>query len=91
MDRATVVTPERLHGNIVTMHSRCIYLDENAGVQREIELIYPNGAAPTEGKISVSAPIGSALPGLAEGQSIDWGLPGDMHSPTRIAVTQPLS
>ena len=76
LDRAIVVPSERMPSDVVTMHSRCIYIDENVGVQREIELVYPDEADPNEGKVSVLAPIGSALLGLAAGQSIDWELPG---------------
>lgn len=76
LDRAIVVPSERMPTDVVTMHSRCIYIDENVGVQREIELVYPDEADPNEGKVSVLAPIGSALLGLAAGQSIDWELPG---------------
>ncbi len=76
LDRAIVVPSERMPPDVVTMHSRCIYIDENVGVQREIELVYPDEADPNERKVSVLAPIGSALLGLAAGQSIDWELPG---------------
>lgn len=89
LDRAIVVSSERMPRNVVTMHSRCIYLDENIGVQREIELVYPDEADPTEGKISVLAPIGSALLGLAAGQSIDWKLPGGrIHRLRLVRVLQ---
>lgn len=66
LDRAIVVPWERMPRDVVTMHSRCIYIDENVGVQREIRTgPYPDEADPAEGKISVLAPIGSALLGLA--------------------------
>lgn len=76
LDRAIVVPPERMPTNVVTMHSRCVYVDESTGVTREVELVYPDEADPAKGKISVLAPIGSALIGLAAGHSIDWELPG---------------
>ena len=84
LDRAIVVPWERMPRDVVTMHSRCIYIDENVGVQREIELVYPDEADPAEGKISVLAPIGSALLGLAAGQSIDWELPGGRFHRLRL-------
>ena len=56
LDRAIVVPSERMPPDVVTMHSRCIYIDENVGVQREIELVYPDEADPNEGKVSVLAP-----------------------------------
>ncbi len=91
LDRAIVVPSERMPSDVVTMHSRCIYIDENVGVQREIELVYPDEADPNEGKVSVLAPIGSALFGLAAGQSIDWELPGGRTHRLRVlrVVHQP--
>jgi len=76
LDRAIVVPLERMPDDVVTMHSRCIYVDESTGTTREVELVYPEEADPAKGKISVLAPVGSALLGLAAGHSIDWELPG---------------
>lgn len=75
LDRATVVPEERMPDNIVTMNSRCIYIDESAGVRREVELVYPEEADPARGKISVMAPVGSALLGLSVGRAIEWVFP----------------
>lgn len=80
LDRAIVVPSDRIPNNIVTMHSRLIYLDESTGATREVELVYPDEAAPDTGKVSVLAPVGSALLGLSVGQSIDWEFPtGEVH------------
>lgn len=80
LDRAIVVPSDRIPKNIVTMHSRLIYLDERTGATREVELVYPDEAAPMAGKVSVLAPVGSALLGLSVGQSIDWEFPnGEVH------------
>jgi regulator of nucleoside diphosphate kinase len=76
LDRAIVVPSDRIPKDVVTMNSRLIYSDENAGTMREIELVYPGEADPVSGRISVLAPVGCALLGLSTGQSIDWGLPG---------------
>ena len=89
LDRAIVVPLERMPHDVVTMHSRCIYVDESTGTAREVELVYPDEADPAKGRISVLAPIGSALLGLATGHSIDWELPGGkIH---RITVKRVLS
>lgn len=80
LERAIVVPSDRIPKNIVTMHSRVIYLDESTGTTREVELVYPDEAAPVTGKVSVLAPVGSALLGLSVGQSIDWEFPtGEVH------------
>jgi regulator of nucleoside diphosphate kinase len=38
--------------------------------------VYPHDADVDQGKVSVLAPVGSALLGLSVGQSIRWPLPG---------------
>ncbi|MCY1459732.1 Regulator of nucleoside diphosphate kinase [compost metagenome] len=39
-------------------------------------MVYPKDANADEGKISILAPIGSALLGLSVGEKIDWPAPG---------------
>lgn len=75
LDRAIVVQTELVPKDVVTMHSRCTYIDESLGVQREIELVYPDEADPGTGKVSVLTPVGCALIGLKTGQEIDWDFP----------------
>jgi regulator of nucleoside diphosphate kinase len=43
---------------------------------REAVLVYPGGADASAGRISVLAPIGAALLGLAASDTIAWPLPG---------------
>ena len=45
---------------------------EADGQRRRVTLVYPQEADIAAGRISVLTPIGTALIGLAEGQSIDW-------------------
>lgn len=75
LDRATVIPAERMPGNVVRMHSRVTYLDEHSGERREVELVFPDEVDLASGKISVLAPVGSALLGLQEGQTIEWLFP----------------
>lgn len=75
LDRANVIPMEQVMSGVVTMHSRLVYLDEKTGERREVELVYPEEANTGTGKISVLAPVGSALLGLSVGQSIDWEFP----------------
>lgn len=79
LDRAELVPAERIAGTVVTMHSRVVFEDQQTGATREVSLVYPHEAAAEEGRISVLAPIGSALLGLSIGQTIDWPVPrGEM-------------
>ena len=80
LEWAIVVPSDRIPENIVTMNSCLIYSDESAGTTREVELVYPDEAAPMAGRVSVLAPVGCALLGLSAGQSIDWNFPnGEVH------------
>lgn len=80
LDRAIVVPLDRIPEDVVIMNSRLIYVDENAGTRREVELVFPDEADPWAGRVSVLAPVGCALLGLRVGQSIDWNLPnGHVH------------
>lgn len=89
LDRAIVVHKEQVPEDVVTMHARCIYVDERLGTQREIELVYPSEADPTAGKVSVLTPVGSALLGLRVGQEIAWDFPdGSVRRLKVAAVSQ---
>lgn len=75
LDRAEIVPAERIAGDVVTMNSRVVFRDEATGESREISLVYPGDSDPERGRISVLAPVGTALLGLSVGQTIDWPLP----------------
>jgi regulator of nucleoside diphosphate kinase len=71
LERARVVADEALPANIVRMGSKVRYRT-NGGAEREVVLVYPKDADIGEGRVSVLTPIGTALIGLAVGQSITW-------------------
>lgn len=73
--RARIVEPDEMPPDVVTMNSAVRFRDADAGVEHEIRLVYPHGADPAQGRISILAPVGSALLGLSVGQSIDWPFP----------------
>jgi len=73
--RARIVEPEVVPADVVTMNSTVVYEDCDTGARREIRVCYPQDADATAGKVSVLAPIGSALLGLRVGQVITWPVP----------------
>ena len=85
LDRADVVAPEEIPPNVVTMNSTVTCVDELSGETHRITLVYPHDADVLQQKVSVLAPVGSALLGLSVGQSIDWTAPGGR--PLRVRVT----
>ena len=74
LDRADVVEPADMPPHIVTMNSTVVFEDESDGEKLTLTLVYPAGAG-APGTVSILAPVGSALLGLARGQQIDWLMP----------------
>lgn len=90
LDRAVVVSPERLPDDVVRLGSRVTFEDERSGSIRELVVVHPSAADASAGRISVLAPIGAALIGLRAGTGIDWPLPGGRTAELRIlSVSQP--
>lgn len=85
LERALIVPSTEIPPDIVTMNSRVTFVDAATGAASTVVLVYPHDADAANGKLSVFAPMGAALLGLAVGQSITWDLP---HGRTRtIRVT----
>lgn len=72
LERAVVVRPEEVMPTVVTMNTLVTFRDEVTGQVRTVTLVYPHEADLAMGKVSVLTPIGAALIGVAEGQSICW-------------------
>lgn len=85
LNRAEVLPAEQIPEDVVTMHSTLECEDELTGEHRELTLVYPHEANVDSGRVSVLAPVGSALLGLAVGQRIDWQAPDGR--PLRLHVT----
>ena len=82
--RAQVTSSQAVPPDVVTMNSVVVYEDEETGAHRKVTLCYPRDASSDEGRISVLAPIGSALIGLSVGQSIAWPIPGGRTKMLRV-------
>ncbi|GAA5648268.1 regulator of nucleoside diphosphate kinase [Vibrio proteolyticus] len=75
LDRATIVAPNEMPGDVVTMNSTVTFKLLESGKTMEKTLVYPNEVK-SEQDVSVFAPVGSALLGLSVGQKLKWPLPG---------------
>lgn len=82
LDRAILVE-ERPEG-VVGMEDRVTYEDEATGVRREVVLSWPGQSDPASGRISVLAPIGVALLGLAVGDHFDQRMPDGRVARLRV-------
>ena len=88
LDRADVVDSREVPPDVVTMNSRVVFEDVRTGKTKEVTLVFPQDADVQCGKVSVLAPVGTALLGLAEGDSIVWPFPdGSSRCLRVVAVT----
>jgi len=76
LDRANIVAPEDMPSDIVTMNSTVSFRIASSSSEFALTLVYPHDLGDGTGKISVLAPVGSALLGLREGSEISWPKPG---------------
>jgi len=90
LDRAEVVAPGAVPAEVVRMGST-VEFRADGGMHRTVTLVFPGDADIASGRISVLTPIGTALIGLAKGQSIRWKTrDGRAQALTVIEVTPPV-
>lgn len=85
INRADIREPTKMPADVVSMNSAVDCVDEASDKHYALTLVYPKDADADAGKVSVLAPVGSALLGLRVGQSIDW--PGQGGRTLRLKVT----
>jgi regulator of nucleoside diphosphate kinase len=76
LDRAKIVEPSDVPPTIVTMNSTVRFSVESSLDEFLLTLVYPNNIDASGDKISILAPVGSALLGLSQGDQIEWPKPG---------------
>jgi regulator of nucleoside diphosphate kinase len=91
LERAEVVEPEQVPPDVVTMNSTVRFTFTETGEEFRLTLVYPKDAHGESDRISVLAPVGSALLGLAVGNEIQWPMPAGGVSTVRVVdvVYQP--
>lgn len=76
---ATVVAPADIPPDVVTMGSRFRFTDRRTGVSETFRLVYPDEADLDRGRLSVFAPIGTAVLGRRAGQTVWWNVPSGLR------------
>jgi regulator of nucleoside diphosphate kinase len=75
LDRGTVVAPGGVPKGVVTMHSRVKVRDVEEDETETYSLVYPDEADINDGKLSVLAPLGTALLGTRVGDVVEFDAP----------------
>ncbi len=76
IDRAFIVEDDRLPEDAVALDSRVLVRDLATGKSRVYTLVSPSQADLTDGRVSVLAPLGTALLGYRTGDEVEWNMPG---------------
>lgn len=75
MDRSIVVDSKDIPSDVITMNSQASIIDVESGEEMEYTLVFPADADVLHGKISVLAPVGTAMLGYRVGDTFEWDTP----------------
>lgn len=76
LNRADILEPEDMPSNVVTMNSTVRFREIHSKKEFSLTLVYPTTGEDSFSTLSILAPVGSALLGLKEGDTIEWPKPG---------------
>lgn len=80
LQRAVVVDAERFPPGVIRLNAAVIIRDLAGGNEMEIRIVLPEFADIKQKKISVLAPMGTALIGLQKGQRFSWQMPAGIKN-----------
>ena len=88
--RARVLAKGEHPQHIVRMNSEVEFRDDTTSKVQKVVLVYPEEADISQRKISVLTPVGTALIGLGDSDSITWVTPnGELRQLTVLSVQGP--
>ncbi len=87
LKQARVVPPGEIPPDVITMNSKARLRDLETGEEMIYTLVFPDRASVEEGRISVIAPIGTAMLGQRVGDEVEWQVPA---GPVRLKVEEVL-
>jgi len=85
LDRAIVVPSKDIPGDVVTMNAQIRVRDLDSEKETILRLVFPVDADYEQGRVSILAPIGTALIGYRAGDTVEWKVPAGVKR-LRIAA-----
>lgn len=79
LDRANIVDPKEIPMDAITMRSKVRLKDLESRKEMIYSPVFPNEADVDEGRISVLAPVGTAMIGYRVGDIIEWEVPSGLR------------
>lgn len=87
LKNAQIVDEEEMPEDVIRFNSRIMVYSEN-GWERVIQLVIPSEKDTKQSKISILTPMGAALFGYSEGDSIEWDFPSGKQQLKIVTVAQ---
>jgi regulator of nucleoside diphosphate kinase len=78
LERGVVLAPQEIPNDVITMNTKVLLKNLDTGETLEYQLVFPHNANIEERRISILAPIGTALLGYRVGDIIEWKVPAGM-------------
>jgi regulator of nucleoside diphosphate kinase len=75
LERGVVMSPREIPDDVITMNTKVLLKNLDTGETVEYQLVFPHNANIEERRISILAPIGTALLGYRVGDTIEWKVP----------------
>lgn len=79
LSRGKVVKSKEIPKDVITMNSKVRFKDLVTREEMIYSLVFPDSADPDQNKISILAPIGTALLGYKVGDVIEWKVPAGLR------------
>ena len=89
LDRSTIVEPADVPRHVVTMNSTVWFRDLDSEEIESYTLVFPHEANMDQNRISVLAPIGTALLGYRQRDVVEWQVPSGRRRLEITKVDQP--
>jgi len=78
LDRAESMKPQEIPHDVITMNSTFRLRNADTDEEMVYTLVFPGEADSAKGKISILAPIGTAVLGCKIGDNIEWEVPAGL-------------
>ena len=75
LERAEIVATQDISGDVITMNSTVALIDLDTREEETYTLVYPEQADTSQGRISILAPVGTAMLGYQVGDVFEWDVP----------------
>ena len=85
LERAQIVAPQDIPADVITMNSTVALTDLDTNEEETYTLVYPEQADSAQAKVSILAPIGTAMLGYRAGDVFEWEVPAGKR---RLKVTK---